>query len=238
MKKTRTYTRKSWALKLLSILLIVLLLTDVLGLHCSLPIQALHQLIAKEAVGDVDVVKVLYDPDLTPSPIMRYYLCANEDVLMLCSTHFHPLIGWYYGFAAELDLDGPDPVKACYQTFSREGEGQKLYLFGRIDAPDAVALNVQAQYYYDDIQGIRSIQAQLTEDDFIEHGGKRYFLKELNSLVRPEETYPGLQYNWNGIFISVIDKNGDPIPFTSEEKWDDDTDTRRRIWCYTHTSFA
>lgn len=238
MKKTRTYTRKGYALRLLSILLVIILIGHVTGTYFITPYQALDQLVKKEAVGDVEVITPLYDADLTPSPIMRYYLCANDDVLMLCGTRFHPLMGWYYEHTAEVPLAGDDPVKVAYQSFSRKGEDEKIYVFGRVEDDDIAVVDIEARYYYDDIAGTRSINAQIGEVEFIRHGNYRYFVKELNLLVRPEISYPQTDYHYSGIFVSAEYIGGEPVSFVSEIKAEGETEFSRRIDHYSYTSFG
>jgi len=238
VKKKRTYTRKSYALRLISIIAVILLIGHFTGTYFFLPGQALDQLIKKEAVGEVEVITPLYDADLTPSPIMRYYLCANDDVLLLAGTRWHPLMGWYYEHTADVPLAGDDTVKACYQSFSRRGEETKMYVFGRVDDESVMSVCIEAKYYFDDIQDFRSVHMSIHENNFIIHDGKRYFLEDMSELLLPDETELGRDYNYTGIFVSALDKDGNAIPFKSEKYSVEDTETERMVRYYSFTSFG
>ena len=173
---------------------------------------------------------MLYDPDLTPTPLMRYYLCANDQVLLLAGTRFHPLMGWYEEFAPAVPLNGPEPVKVCYQTFSRKGQEQKMYIFGLVDDPGVTAVELEGRYWYDDIAGTRSVRILLTEEDWITHRGKRYFLKEASSLIRPEP-----EGCYDGIYVSALGADGAARAHVDRRG---DTVTAYRVEHYSSTSFG
>ena len=238
MKKNHTYSRKGYALRLIAILLALIIAGHITSSYHVLPVQALHQLVNKEAVGDVEIVDTLYDPNIAPTPLTRYYLCANDDVLMLCGTRFHLLMGWFYEHACMLPLVGDDPVKVAYQNFHQNGEEDKLYVFGRVDDENVAMVDIEARYYYDNPDEFRSIHAQMGELEFIQYGNYRYFIKEISLLANPEMTYPEADYDHNGYFVSAQYYGGEPVTFVSEKRSIDDTDTERMIQYYSYTSFG
>ncbi|MGI6028026.1 MAG: hypothetical protein ACOX81_01280 [Candidatus Heteroscillospira sp.] len=192
MKRKRTYTRRGKAFRRLSFLLILLLLGHITGVYYVLPSQALHSLVRREAVGDVDIVRTLYDPELRGTPLMRYYLCENDDVLMLGGTRFYFSMGWQYDFAATASMAGDAPVKAGGQSFSRDGEDKALYVFGRVDDPRAARVTVETEYYIRYGGDIRQdselypLSVEIPAGAYTEHEGKTYFLYRADEIANPD----------------------------------------------------
>ena len=171
MRKNRS--RRQQALRSLTLLLVLLLFSCATGLFSFLPMQARRTLEKQEAVGHTQVIRSLSGSAVSGSPLERYYLCANDNVVMLAGTGLS-LFGWQPRFASTAPLDDDLPVHAAFQI-SLAKDGRRYFcVFGQVDDPSVRHITVEGTAFNDsrDI----AIQLEIPDSDYIVKNGKTYFL--------------------------------------------------------------
>lgn len=130
MKKLPNRTRR--IAKRLVLLLLTLAVVNGLGVYCVTPWRSVEIIADVCDVESPEKITRFYDPTL---PIHRFalkYLVDGEDAMMLCTTAFHPFMGWYDRDWCRVETWDGAPVHAGLASHS-QGEKRVMYLFGRVD---------------------------------------------------------------------------------------------------------
>lgn len=130
MKKI--YSRPRRIVKRLVILLLTLMVLNGLGLYRVTPWRGVRAIADLCDVEKPEKITRFYDATL---PIHRFalkYLVDGENAMMLCTTAFHPLMGWYDRDYCRVETWDGAPIHAGLASHS-QGEKEVMYLFGRVD---------------------------------------------------------------------------------------------------------
>lgn len=158
--------------------LTVVLVNYVLHVGLLLPIQAIRAVEEREGVHG-RVVTWRREPAVHRAGL--FCLTENEDMVLLGYT-YPGLLGWNPGFGWALDCTGGAPLYAAESASARDGRETVWYFYGRVDDPDIerVEISLRTITGYDEArqENLYEEQVRLTADreDWLEHGGRRYFL--------------------------------------------------------------
>lgn len=171
----------------------LLLVNHFLLVGLVLPIQAVRRFEEREGAGRTRVVCRDWAPEVHWSHLN--YLSGNENVTMLSGAYLH-VYGWTDAFGSVVDCSEPAPLHGGWCSQTANDELSLYYVFGRIDDPEIVDLQIQAQY--EDWESGEAVRRTAfawgsPREDWLEKDGRRYFLFRKYPLdwgAYPSPIYP------------------------------------------------
>ena len=125
-------TRKQTALRRLALLLAIFLAASALNLVNLLPRQAVEDMADQQDIEHPVVIRRFYDGTLPVTRFALQYLVEGDDAMMLCTTGYHPLGGWYDRDWCRVETWDGAPVHVGLRIHNQGGK-RTAYLFGRVD---------------------------------------------------------------------------------------------------------
>lgn len=125
-------TRSRRALRRLAVLAALLTVLNGLGIYRVTPWRGVEAIADLCDVEQPEKVCRFYDGTLPVYRFALHYLVDGEDAMMLCTTGFHPLMGWYDRDWCRVETWDGAPVHAGVVSHAQGGK-RTVYLFGRVD---------------------------------------------------------------------------------------------------------
>lgn len=188
MKKEKAFSRRKKALRRVLMAAVVLFLVNhILLFGLLFPIQAIRH--NEERLGTGRTAMIRRDWLLEVRWSCLSYLSENEDVTMLSGTCL-TWIGWVDNFGVPVDCSEDAPMHCGWWSLSRN-DVQATYIFGRVDDPSIVRVQVEAEYtgFRETDLPVRQMEMKLVseEPDWMEKDGHRYFL--IKTMAYGEEKW-------------------------------------------------
>lgn len=179
MKPYRSRKKKALHRALvLAALILALSLTNAMNF---LPRQALRDIMDKQNVSEMEVVRSFYDNKLKVYRLARQYLVEGKEAVVLCAVGFDPLMGWYDRDWCAVSTDDGNGIHMGYRGH-QQGDAYSGYFFGRLDDEAIASVKLRWRDAGDD-NGERWREKTLDEDAFFRgENGKRYILREADSF--------------------------------------------------------
>ena len=186
-------TRKQTALRRLALLLAIFLAASALNLVNLLPRQAVEDMADQQDIEHPVVIRRFYDGTLPVTRFALQYLVEGDDAMMLCTTGYHPLGGWYDRDWCRVETWDGAPVHVGLRIHNQGGK-RTAYLFGRIDDASVTALTLRfSQHLFpegvDSFQEVPHVLEVPREAVFRGENGNRYLLAPI-TLPSAGEKYP------------------------------------------------
>ena len=186
-------TRKQTALRRLALLLAIFLAASALNLVNLLPRQAVEDMADQQDIEHPVVIRRFYDGTLPVTRFALQYLVEGDDAMMLCTTGYHPLGGWYDRDWCRVETWDGAPVHVGLRIHNQGGK-RTAYLFGRIDDASVTALTLRfSQHLFpegvESFQEVPHVLEVPREAVFRGENGNRYLLASI-TLPSAREKYP------------------------------------------------
>ena len=186
-------TRKQTALRRLALLLAIFLAASALNLVNLLPRQAVEDMADQQDIEHPVVIRRFYDGTLPVTRFALQYLVEGDDAMMLCTTGYHPLEGWYDRDWCRVETWDGAPVHVGLRIHAQGGK-RTAYLFGRIDDASVTALTLRfSQHLFpegvESFQEVPHVLEVPREAVFRGENGNRYLLAPI-TLPSAGEKYP------------------------------------------------
>ena len=186
-------TRKQTALRRLALLLAIFLAASALNLVNLLPRQAVEDMADQQDIEHPVVIRRFYDGTLPVTRFALQYLVEGDDAMMLCTTGYHPLGGWYDRDWCRVETWDGAPVHVGLRIHNQGGK-RTAYLFGRIDDASVTALTLRfSQHLFpegvESFQEVPHVPEVPREAVFRGENGNRYLLAPI-TLPSAGEKYP------------------------------------------------
>lgn len=180
-RRKKLPTRRREALRhAVRALILLLVVQNLLHIGLLLPVQAIHMAEEREGVRGTRVLRRHWEPDIHKTSL--FYLSASENAVILSDAYL-TFLGWRPQFGAALDCSSPAPLYAAERSIARGGHtGYHMFFYGRVDDPAIETVEFSLRYIsgYDEAKRRNLYQEHIRltvpEEDWIEKGGRRYFL--------------------------------------------------------------
>ena len=207
MRKKRLYTRRQAALRRLVLTVIVAICVNhvcMTGFLIPWQVRRLQQ--ERYGIQNAEVIEKLYGKDWSAEWM---YLMAGEDAMLLSRMDWFPLLGWNSNGSNVLDCSGEAPF---HVDWSQVGDGAKeIIFFGRAEKEDFREIEFLLELPENaEIQGSPAWTGRLTADQFIEKGGKRYFLVRMDwphKVWAGKCTMTATAYDGSGMVVEELELN-------------------------------
>lgn len=215
MKKLPTRAKRT--MKRLAILLVLLAVVNGLGLYCVTPWRSVRIMADICDVEHPEKITRFYDPTLPIHRFALHYLVDGGDALMLCTSAYHPLAGWYdRDYCAVEAWDGA-AVHAGLRMHTQGGK-RTTYLFGRLDNGyiDSLSIHAAATVWEKDNTThyeVTKVFEVPKEAIFRGKNDKRYILCPVDGLVADASEYVQyrsfriLGYDYSGAVLADEEVN-------------------------------
>lgn len=200
-RKQRRMTRRRRALYCAAAAAALLILVQgLLRTALLLSIQAVRLREEQNGVLGTRVLRRLWEPDIYGTSLL--YLTANDRAVLFTGTSL-TLQGWQSAPPALLDCTEDRSLHAAAGRVSRKGEPEaRLFFFGRVDDPAVETVELSLRTAAAPGQaGEEVLRLTVPEEDWIEQGGRRYFL-----LPCERPTEPGAR-----TFVTGLDSAGETV---------------------------
>ena len=169
-------TRARRAVKSAVIMLCALLISNMLGGGNLTRGMAIHD--GEERRGVYEKTHELASlPAESIYRTMRVTLMAGENAAYCGASHFYALYGWQDDFGMALDCSSGERVHAGWWVMGRDGGGQALFFWGRVDDAAIDRAEILQKRTVDVQSGEYVVETVCTTPlVWIEDGGHRYFL--------------------------------------------------------------
>ena len=205
MKPYRSRKKKALHRALiLAALILALSLTNAMNF---LPRQALGDIMDKQNVSEMEVVRSFYDNKLKVYRCARQYLVEGKEAVVLCAVGFDPLMGWYDRDWCAVGTSDGNGLHIGYRGH-QQGDAYSGYFFGRLDDEDIahVAIWLEGEAVSWAVFGVED--TALEDAIFRGENGKRYLLCDLAALSASGVEVDREEMLYHNMTARAFDKDG------------------------------
>lgn len=167
----------------------VFLVNRVFLIGLLFPIQAIRHNEERLGTGRTAVVCRSWDPGLRWDFLS--YLTESETVTMLSEARLG-LYGWTDAFGVAVDCTEEAPLYGGWHNLSWDGGPSRFCVFGRVDNPDIVRLEIQLRYLDWKLESQTALTWNSQRSDWMEKDGRYYFLFQTYPPFNWADYHPGL----------------------------------------------